>query len=62
MYIEEDTLVAQEDWATSILEKCFDTSIFEDEELRTFVDCVFGCSGSCEGCEGTSHCGNTYDD
>ncbi len=61
MEIDEEVMEAQDLWAKKVLDKIF-TEEENDEKVRIFVDCFFGCSGSCESCEGTTHCGNTYDD
>lgn len=61
MIVDYETLEEQETWAKDILDGIL-KEIELEEEKRVFVDCYFGCSGSCEGCSGTTHCGNTYDD
>lgn len=61
MLVDYKTLEEQETWAKDVLDGIL-KGIEVEEEKRNFVDCIWGCSGSCESCEGTTHCGNTYDD
>lgn len=63
MFVDDETLVNQEAWAEEVLAKiAVETEEEQNLSERNFVDCIWGCSGSCTGCEGTTHCGNTYDD
>ncbi len=63
MFVDDETLVIQDAWAQEVLKKIqVETEDEQNLSERNFVDCLLGCSGSCTGCEGTSHCGNTYDD
>lgn len=61
MEVEYETLEEQEIWAKNVLDGIL-KDIELEEEKRIFVDCLWTCSGSCVSCEGTTQCGNTYDD